>query len=162
MKFGSSFIGTSSLNVIPIKQQYLFSHRTLWPAARFSVWPGYVFIDALHTDIHWRLFFYLTQDLDRIAEANELFDAVLTGSVDRDKKATKNATIPMDAPAKERVKSTAGKSEIGGSSMRKLSLYVGNFPWVRIILTVVITFFVTLQSNFCCFVRHSLHKNRTE
>lgn len=27
--------------------------------------------------------FYLTQDLDRIAEANELFDAVLTGSVDR-------------------------------------------------------------------------------
>uniref|UniRef100_A0A3Q4BPH9 RRM domain-containing protein n=1 Tax=Mola mola TaxID=94237 RepID=A0A3Q4BPH9_MOLML len=60
---------------------------------------------------------------------NELFDAVLTGSVDRDKKATKNATIPMDAPAKERVKSTAGKSEIGGSSMRKLSLYVGNFPW---------------------------------
>ncbi|XP_041789983.1 cleavage and polyadenylation specificity factor subunit 7-like [Chelmon rostratus] len=66
------------------------------------------------------------EDLERIAEANELFDAVLTGSVDQDKKVT---TPPKETPAKGKSKSTKVKSQKGGSSMRRLSLYVGNFPW---------------------------------
>lgn len=68
--------------------------------------------------------FYPTQDLDRIAEANELFDAVLTGSVDQDKKVATNV-----AETKEETQSTV-KSPNGGNSLRRLSLYVGNFPWV--------------------------------
>lgn len=74
--------------------------------------------------------FYLTQDLDRIAEANELFDAVLTGSVDQDKKVTANVLPPKETPAKEEANSTAVKTEKGGNSLRRLSLYVGNFSWV--------------------------------
>lgn len=75
-------------------------------------------------------FFYTTQDLDRIAEANELFDAVLTGSVDHDKKVTKNVAAAQDKSVKENDKSSAAKSQTGGNSLRKLSLYIGNFPWV--------------------------------
>lgn len=74
-------------------------------------------------------FFIPTQDLDRIAEANELFDAVLTGSVDQDKKVATNAVPPKETPADEETQSTV-KSPKGGNSLRRLSLYVGNFPWV--------------------------------
>ncbi|XP_056268944.1 cleavage and polyadenylation specificity factor subunit 7-like [Pseudoliparis swirei] len=66
------------------------------------------------------------EDLDRIAEANELFDAVLTGSVDLDKKVTPNVmppnkTLPNDGPTTVKIP--------GKYSLRRLSLYIGNFPW---------------------------------
>ncbi|XP_008308295.1 cleavage and polyadenylation specificity factor subunit 7 isoform X2 [Cynoglossus semilaevis] len=66
------------------------------------------------------------EDLDRIAEANELFDAVLTGSVDLDKK-VKNQV----SPAKKTSSSYETKStdENEGSSNKRLALYIGNFPW---------------------------------
>lgn len=83
------------------------------------------------------LFFYPAQDLDRIAEANELFDAVLTGSVDQDKKVTNNVVAAKDTAAKEKDKSTAAKSQTGGNSLRKLSLYIGNFPWVSTTFSVL-------------------------
>lgn len=69
------------------------------------------------------------EDLDRIAEANELFDAVLTGSVNQDKKIVPNVTPSKKAPAKEENKSTKVKTQKGGNLLRKLSLYIGNFPW---------------------------------
>ncbi|XP_018541747.1 cleavage and polyadenylation specificity factor subunit 7 [Lates calcarifer] len=69
------------------------------------------------------------EDLDRIAEANELFDAVLTGSVDQEKKGVTNVPPSEESPAKVEAQSTAVKSQTGGNSLRKLSLYVGNFPW---------------------------------
>lgn len=75
--------------------------------------------------------FCTPQDLDRIAEANELFDAVLTGTVDQDKKViTTNILPPKKTLAKEEAHSTAVKTEKGGHSLRRLSLYIGNFPWV--------------------------------
>lgn len=72
----------------------------------------------------------LSQDLDRIAEANELFDAVLTGSVDQDKKVGTKVPLPTNPPVKERANSITAKNQGAGNSMRKLSLYIGNFPWV--------------------------------
>ncbi|XP_069553720.1 cleavage and polyadenylation specificity factor subunit 7-like isoform X2 [Brachyistius frenatus] len=72
------------------------------------------------------------EDLDRIAEANELFDAVLTGSVNQDKNiaAAAAAVAPVKKlPAEEEAKSTEVKTPKEGNSMRRLSLYVGNFPW---------------------------------
>lgn len=81
-------------------------------------------------------FFYPTQDLDRIAEANELYDAVLTGSVDRDKKVTTN--VPQNkTPTKDEAKPTTLKSQQGRHSLRRLALYVGNFPWVSNSLSVL-------------------------
>lgn len=71
-----------------------------------------------------------TQDLDRIAEANELFDAVLTGSVDQDKKATKTVAARKESQDKDDAKTTAVNSQKGGNSQRRFSLYIGNFPWV--------------------------------
>ncbi|XP_029315515.1 cleavage and polyadenylation specificity factor subunit 7-like [Cottoperca gobio] len=69
------------------------------------------------------------EDLDRIAEANELFDAVLTGSVDQEKKVTTNAEPPNKTPSKEESRSTTVKSQKGGNPLRRLALYIGNFPW---------------------------------
>ncbi|XP_071344723.1 cleavage and polyadenylation specificity factor subunit 7-like [Trachinotus anak] len=69
------------------------------------------------------------EDLNRIAEANELFDAVLTGSVDQEKKITTKVPTSKEKPAKEEAISTAVKTQKGGNSLRKLSLYIGNFPW---------------------------------
>ncbi|XP_026234297.1 cleavage and polyadenylation specificity factor subunit 7 [Anabas testudineus] len=69
------------------------------------------------------------EDLDRLAEANELFDAVLTGSVDQDKKDTANVLPPKEAPAKEEPNPTTVKTVKGGNSLRRLSLYIGNFSW---------------------------------
>ncbi|TDH17008.1 hypothetical protein EPR50_G00004030 [Perca flavescens] len=63
-------------------------------------------------------------DLDRIAEANELFDAVLTGSVDQDNKVKTHVVPPSNKEAKSTV-----KSQKEGNSLRRLSLYIGNFPW---------------------------------
>lgn len=75
----------------------------------------------------------LTQDLERIAEADELFDAVLTGSVDQEKNVARKvaaAAAAMDS-SEEKPKSMTVKSQKGGAVKRKLSLYIGNFPWVR-------------------------------
>ncbi|XP_059208364.1 cleavage and polyadenylation specificity factor subunit 7-like [Centropristis striata] len=69
------------------------------------------------------------EDLARIAEANELFDAVLTGSVDQDKKVSTDVSPPKEAPSEEDARSTTVQSQKGGNSFRKLSLYIGNFPW---------------------------------
>ncbi|XP_041842999.1 cleavage and polyadenylation specificity factor subunit 7-like [Melanotaenia boesemani] len=67
------------------------------------------------------------EDLEKIAEANELFDAVLTGSVNQDNKTTRDAA--KEAPAKEEKKPTDVKTQTGGNALRRLSLYIGNFPW---------------------------------
>ncbi|KAL3993036.1 lymphoid enhancer-binding factor 1 [Sarotherodon galilaeus] len=68
------------------------------------------------------------EDLDRIAEANELFDAVLTGSVNQDKNvATKS--LRKETSAKEEDKSTGANTPKGPNYLRRLSVYVGHFPW---------------------------------
>lgn len=72
--------------------------------------------------------------MDRIAEANELFDAVLTGSVDRDKKVTTDVAPPKTTAATEEVNSKVVNNK-GRNSLRKLSLYIGNFPWVSTTLS---------------------------
>ncbi|XP_053173062.1 cleavage and polyadenylation specificity factor subunit 7-like isoform X1 [Scomber japonicus] len=71
------------------------------------------------------------EDLDRIAEANELFDAVLTGSVDQDKTVSRNVVPPpsKETPAKEMDKQEEMKTPKEGNSSKRLSLYIGNFPW---------------------------------
>ncbi|KAM9765084.1 cleavage and polyadenylation specificity factor subunit 7-like [Menidia menidia] len=69
----------------------------------------------------------IDEDLEKIAEANELFDAVLTGSVNQDKKTSMNAT--KKAPTTVDCKSTDEKTQKEGSTLTRLSLYIGNFPW---------------------------------
>lgn len=69
------------------------------------------------------------EDLSRIAEANELFDAVLTGSVDREKKVPPKVPPPQQTEPKEEANSTAGTPQKGVTPLRRLSLYIGNFPW---------------------------------
>ncbi|KAG7482193.1 cleavage and polyadenylation specificity factor subunit 7 [Solea senegalensis] len=75
----------------------------------------------IHSDLNQN-----EEDLDRIAEANELFDAVLTGSVDRVKKVAKKASPPYRAAVQDEVKSVEVQ---GGNSQKRLSLYIGSFPW---------------------------------
>lgn len=84
---------------------------------------------------------YLTQDLDRIAEADELFDAVLTGSVDQEKNVAKKVAGAKDPSNNDKPKPSTVKMQKGGTAKRKLSLYIGNFPWV--------CFFI--QSHFSSF-----------
>lgn len=79
-------------------------------------------------------YIYRTQDLDRIAEADELFDAVLTGSVNQEKNAAKKMAIAKDASKEAKPKRTPVKNLKGGTVKRKLSLYIGNFPWVCFVL----------------------------
>lgn len=67
--------------------------------------------------------------------ANELFDAVLTGSVDQDKKLTTKVAPPNVAPSKEKLH--AVKRDASGNSTGKLSIYIGNFPWVSILLSLL-------------------------
>ncbi|XP_062271624.1 cleavage and polyadenylation specificity factor subunit 7-like isoform X2 [Scomber scombrus] len=80
----------------------------------------------IYSDLHSN-----EEDLDRIAEANELFDAVLTGSVDQDKKVSRNVVPPpsKETPGKETDKQEEMKTPKGGNSSKRLSLYIGNFPW---------------------------------
>lgn len=103
-------------------------------------------------------FSYPTQDLDRIAEANELFDAVLTGSVNQDKKVTTNVGLPQDAPLKKEAKSSTVKSQKGGNSHRRLSLYIGNFAWVSYTPSVLmlITSLLHCPISFLLFCPHGL------
>lgn len=79
-------------------------------------------------------YIYLTQDLDRIAEADELFDAVLTGSVDQEKNVAKKVAAAKDTSNKDKPKPSTVKMQKGGTAKRKLSLYIGNFPWVCFII----------------------------
>lgn len=69
------------------------------------------------------------EDLDRLAEANELFDAVLTGSVNQDKNKTTSVAPLKETPDEEASTSTEVKTQKGEIPLRKLSLYIGNFPW---------------------------------
>ncbi|XP_017260918.1 cleavage and polyadenylation specificity factor subunit 7 [Kryptolebias marmoratus] len=82
-----------------------------------------------HIDLYGDLYANDEEDLDKIAEANELFDAVLTGTVDQDKKVTTKVPSSKGAPAKEEGTSTDAKTHKAEKSQRRLSLYIGNFPW---------------------------------
>lgn len=66
--------------------------------------------------------------MDKISEANELFDAVLTGSVDKEKKVSSKTASTKKAS--EFGKTTDEKKHKKQKMTRKLSIYVGNFPWV--------------------------------
>lgn len=77
--------------------------------------------------------------MDRIAEADELFDAVLTGSVNQEKNVAKKMAIDKDTSKEEKPKWTPVKNLKGGTVKRKLSLYIGNFPWVCFLL-ITLTF----------------------
>lgn len=81
--------------------------------------------------------------MDRIAEANELFDAVLTGSVDQDKKGG-SVPLPTNSSVKEKANSITAKKQATGNPMRKLSLYIGNFPWVSTCVSVSVLFMFKL------------------
>lgn len=71
------------------------------------------------------------EDLKRIAEANELFDAVLTGSVDKDKKPTTRVSRSggKGKAVKQDVEPEAADTSKQNKQQRELSLYIGNFPW---------------------------------
>uniref|UniRef100_A0A3Q2Z6L8 Cleavage and polyadenylation specific factor 7 n=1 Tax=Hippocampus comes TaxID=109280 RepID=A0A3Q2Z6L8_HIPCM len=71
------------------------------------------------------------QDLDRIDEANDLFDdAVLSGSVDQDKKNTLNSDAGGITPTKvEDNVATVKADEKETNQPRRFSLYIGNFSW---------------------------------
>ncbi|KAF6722692.1 Cleavage and polyadenylation specificity factor subunit 7 [Oryzias melastigma] len=67
------------------------------------------------------------EDLDKIAEANELFDAVLTGSVNQD-----NTTFTKEDATKQaqtKNEDTSVEKAAQGNSKRRLAIYIGNFPW---------------------------------
>ncbi|XP_019722933.1 cleavage and polyadenylation specificity factor subunit 7-like [Hippocampus comes] len=71
------------------------------------------------------------EDLDRIDEANDLFDdAVLSGSVDQDKKNTLNSDAGGITPTKvEDNVATVKADEKETNQPRRFSLYIGNFSW---------------------------------
>ncbi|KAF7664621.1 hypothetical protein LDENG_00171470, partial [Lucifuga dentata] len=71
-------------------------------------------------------------DFDKSAEANELYDAVLTGSVNQEDKkvSSKSVLFPgKEPPANKESNKSAPKTLKGGNSLKKLSLYIGNFSW---------------------------------
>ncbi|XP_015257458.1 PREDICTED: cleavage and polyadenylation specificity factor subunit 7 [Cyprinodon variegatus] len=68
------------------------------------------------------------EDLDKVTEANELFDAVLTGTVDEDKKVSSKPVSTKKAFGEEEdITDKTAQNE--GKRARNLSIYVGNFPW---------------------------------
>lgn len=67
------------------------------------------------------------EDLDKISEANDLFDAVLTGTVDKDKKGSSKAASAKKASGEE--ENTDEKTHKKERPVRRMSIYVGNFPW---------------------------------
>lgn len=82
--------------------------------------------------------------MDKIAEANDLFDAVLTGTVNQDKTTTISS---RNAPVREGDKSTDAKPQKAGNSHKKLSIYIGNFPWVSTALWVLTLNLVLLKKD---------------
>uniref|UniRef100_A0A096M939 Cleavage and polyadenylation specific factor 7 n=1 Tax=Poecilia formosa TaxID=48698 RepID=A0A096M939_POEFO len=79
-----------------------------------------------HVDLYSDLY-PSDEDLDKISEANELFDAVLTGTVDKDKKVSSKTASTKKAS--EDGDTTEEKKHTKQKMTRKLSIYVGNFPW---------------------------------
>lgn len=77
-------------------------------------------------------YYYSLQDFDKIAEANELFDAVLTGSVNQDKKTYIKEDAAQHAQTKKDGKSIQMEKTAQGNSKRRLAIYIGNFPWVSL------------------------------
>lgn len=72
--------------------------------------------------------------MDKVTEANELFDAVLTGTVDEDKKVSSKPVSTKKAFGEEEdITDKTAQNE--GKRARNLSIYVGNFPWVSRILS---------------------------
>ncbi|KAM9825235.1 cleavage and polyadenylation specificity factor subunit 7-like [Syngnathus typhle] len=71
------------------------------------------------------------EDLDRLDEANDLFDdAVLSSSMDQDKKTTLNSDAGSVTASKVKDNVTTVKAEEKESNQaRKFSLYIGNFSW---------------------------------
>ncbi|CAN9507121.1 unnamed protein product [Ophioblennius macclurei] len=67
------------------------------------------------------------EDLAKLAEANELFDDVLTGSVSKEKAA--NVERSKETPDKDEDVPKQVLMHAVGNSQRKLSLYIGNFSW---------------------------------
>lgn len=127
----------------------------------FCISSGSVlFVNALHIDlpsmpsyISTLLFCsHPTQDFDTIAEANELYDAVLTGSVDRDKKGSTNAGSPNKTPTQEEANSTTEKCPDKGNPQRRLAIYIGNFPWVSNTLSVYFNHISIVLSNIVSVV----------
>ncbi|KAM4744195.1 cleavage and polyadenylation specificity factor subunit 7-like [Anableps anableps] len=79
-----------------------------------------------HVDLYSDLY-PSDEDLDKISEANELFDDVLTGTVDKDKTVSSKAASTKKAP--EEGETIDEKKHKKQKTDRKLSIYVGNFPW---------------------------------
>lgn len=71
--------------------------------------------------------------------ADELFDAVLSGSMDEKKNAITKVEATNAAPPKVTQTKAKAKKDTSGNPASKLSIYVGNFPWVSI--TVCVTAF---------------------
>ncbi|XP_077420562.1 cleavage and polyadenylation specificity factor subunit 7-like isoform X1 [Vanacampus margaritifer] len=71
------------------------------------------------------------EDLDKLDEANDLFDdAVLSGSVDQDKKTTLNSDAGRVTPTTVEDKVATEKAdEKDTNQSRRFSLYIGNFSW---------------------------------
>ncbi|XP_029950508.1 cleavage and polyadenylation specificity factor subunit 7-like [Salarias fasciatus] len=67
------------------------------------------------------------EDLARLAEANELFDDVLTGSVNQEKTANVDRSKKIQDKDEDEPKQVLAQAV--GNSQRKLSLYIGNFSW---------------------------------
>ncbi|KAM3877040.1 cleavage and polyadenylation specificity factor subunit 7-like [Diretmus argenteus] len=71
------------------------------------------------------------EDFDKTDEASDLYDAVLTGSVNRMKKMHSIVVVPdcKEIPAEEQSKPPVADTNKGGNTLKKFSLYIGNFPW---------------------------------
>ncbi|XP_029904005.1 cleavage and polyadenylation specificity factor subunit 7-like [Myripristis murdjan] len=70
-------------------------------------------------------------DFDKTAEASDLYDAVLTGSVDQVKEVPSKVvtSLSKDTAAKEESIASTLISSNEVKSLKKHALYVGNFPW---------------------------------
>lgn len=67
--------------------------------------------------------------------ADELFDAVLSGSMNENKEEIAKVKHPEVTQTKVKEKESEAKDDAGGNPAKpkpKLSIYVGNFPWVSI------------------------------
>lgn len=79
-------------------------------------------------------FFFTPQDgdFDKTAEASDLYDAVLTGFGDQNKKVPSKVESPVskDRAPEEKKKSLIVDPKSGEKNSKKYPVYVGNFSWV--------------------------------
>ncbi|KAM9408978.1 cleavage and polyadenylation specificity factor subunit 7-like [Pholidichthys leucotaenia] len=74
-------------------------------------------------------------DLDTVSETNELFDDVLTGSVNQAKGKNTNPTLSEEKPGKVKEKSSeenssqVGDTDVQTVSSKKMSVLIGHFSW---------------------------------